>query len=68
MTTRNVSDFSAALGTLVGGWYATLCSQELSRSSEKRTHYLDYTSTQIDTSESRALGQHLIRAGLRFHS
>jgi len=30
-------------------------------------HYLDYTSTQIDTSESRDLGQHLIGAGVRFH-
>jgi len=29
--------------------------------------YLNYTSTQIDTSESRDLGQHLIGAGLRFH-
>lgn len=30
-------------------------------------HYLDYTSTQINTSESRDLGQHLIGAGVRFH-
>jgi opacity protein-like surface antigen len=30
-------------------------------------HYLDYTSTQIETSESRDLGQHLIGAGFRFH-
>lgn len=30
-------------------------------------HYLNYTSTQIDTSQSRDLGQHLIGAGLRFH-
>jgi opacity protein-like surface antigen len=30
-------------------------------------HYLDYTSTQLDTRESRDLGQHLIGAGLRFH-
>lgn len=30
-------------------------------------HYLDYTSTQFETSESRDLGQHLIGAGLRFH-
>jgi opacity protein-like surface antigen len=30
-------------------------------------HYLDYTSSQIDTNESRDLGQHLIGAGLRFH-
>lgn len=29
-------------------------------------HYLDYTSTQIDTNESRDLGQHLIGAGVRF--
>lgn len=29
--------------------------------------YLDYTSTQIETNESRDLGQHLIGAGLRFH-
>jgi opacity protein-like surface antigen len=30
-------------------------------------HYLDYTSSQIDTSESRDLGQHLVGAGMRFH-
>ena len=30
-------------------------------------HYLNYTSTQIDTSQSRDLGQHLVGAGLRFH-
>jgi opacity protein-like surface antigen len=30
-------------------------------------HYLDYTSTQIDTNQSRALGQHLVGAGVRFH-
>jgi len=30
-------------------------------------HYLDYTSTQFETNESRDLGQHLIGAGLRFH-
>jgi opacity protein-like surface antigen len=30
-------------------------------------HYLDYTSTQINTNESRDLGQHLVGAGLRFH-
>ena len=29
-------------------------------------HYLDYTSTQIDTNQSRDLGQHLIGAGVRF--
>jgi opacity protein-like surface antigen len=29
-------------------------------------HYLDYTSTQINTRESRDLGQHLIGAGVRF--
>ena len=29
--------------------------------------FLDYTSTQIETNESRNLGQHLIGAGLRFH-
>ena len=29
-------------------------------------HYLDYTSTQIDTSQSRDLGQHLVGAGVRF--
>ena len=28
--------------------------------------YLDYTSTQIETRESRDLGQHLIGAGVRF--
>jgi opacity protein-like surface antigen len=30
-------------------------------------HFLNYTSTQIDTSEDRVLRQHLIGAGLRFH-
>src|SRR6266513_4876216 len=30
-------------------------------------HYLDYTSTQINTNESRDLGQHLVGAGVRFH-
>jgi opacity protein-like surface antigen len=30
-------------------------------------HYLDYTSTQIETNQSRDLGQHLVGAGLRFH-
>ena len=30
-------------------------------------HYLDYTSSQIDTGDSRDLGQHLIGAGMRFH-
>ena len=30
-------------------------------------HYLDYTSTQINTNENRDLGQHLIGAGVRFH-
>jgi opacity protein-like surface antigen len=30
-------------------------------------HYLDYTSTQINTNQSRDLGQHLIGAGVRFH-
>jgi len=30
-------------------------------------HYLDYTSTQFETSESRDLGQHLVGAGMRFH-
>jgi opacity protein-like surface antigen len=30
-------------------------------------HYLNYTSTQIDTSQSRDLGQHLVGAGVRFH-
>ena len=29
-------------------------------------HYLDYTSTQIDTNHSRDLGQHLVGAGVRF--
>ena len=29
--------------------------------------FLDYTSTQINTNESRDLGQHLVGAGLRFH-
>src|SRR5213076_452908 len=30
-------------------------------------HYLNYTSTQIDTNQGRDLGQQLIGAGLRFH-
>src|SRR5207249_2045158 len=30
-------------------------------------HYLNYTSTQIETNEDRDLGQHLLGAGLRFH-
>jgi opacity protein-like surface antigen len=30
-------------------------------------HYLDYTSTQINTNQSRDLGQHLVGAGVRFH-
>ncbi len=30
-------------------------------------HYLDYTSTQINTNESRDLGQHLLGAGVRLH-
>ena len=30
-------------------------------------HYLDYTSSQIDTRQSRDLGQHLIGAGVRIH-
>jgi len=30
-------------------------------------HFLDYTSSQIDTGEDRDLRQHLIGAGLRFH-
>jgi len=29
--------------------------------------YLDYTSTQINTSHTRDLGQHLVGAGVRFH-
>jgi opacity protein-like surface antigen len=29
-------------------------------------HYLDYTSTQIDTNQDRDLGQHLVGAGVRF--
>ena len=29
-------------------------------------HYLDYTSTQIETNQSRDLGQHLVGAGVRF--
>jgi len=29
-------------------------------------HYLDYASTQIDTNQSRDLGQHLVGAGVRF--
>jgi opacity protein-like surface antigen len=29
-------------------------------------HYLDYTSTQINTNKSRDLGQHLVGAGVRF--
>ena len=30
-------------------------------------HYLNYTSTQIDTHEDRNLGQHLLGAGVRIH-
>jgi opacity protein-like surface antigen len=30
-------------------------------------HYLNYTSTQINTNESRDLGQHLVGAGVRVH-
>ena len=30
-------------------------------------HYLDYTSSQIDTRQTRDLGQHLVGAGVRFH-
>jgi opacity protein-like surface antigen len=30
-------------------------------------HYLDYTSTQIDTRDTRDLGQHLVGAGVRLH-
>ena len=30
-------------------------------------HYLNYTSSQIDTGQSRDLGQHLVGAGARFH-
>ena len=30
-------------------------------------HYLNYTSTQIETNDSRDLGQHLVGAGVRFH-
>ena len=30
-------------------------------------HFLDYTSTQINTNQTRDLGQHLVGAGLRFH-
>jgi opacity protein-like surface antigen len=30
-------------------------------------HYLDYTSSQIDTRQTRDLGQHLIGAGVRIH-
>jgi opacity protein-like surface antigen len=30
-------------------------------------HYLNYTSTQINTNQSRDLGQHLVGAGVRFH-
>ena len=30
-------------------------------------HYLDYTSSQIDTNQNRNLGQQLIGAGMRFH-
>ena len=29
-------------------------------------HYLDYTSTQIETNQSRDLGQHLVGAGVRY--
>ncbi len=30
-------------------------------------HYLDYTSSQIDTNQNRNLGQSLVGAGMRFH-
>ena len=30
-------------------------------------HYLDYTSSQIDTRQNRNLGQSLVGAGMRFH-
>ena len=30
-------------------------------------HFLDYTSTQFNTNETRDLGQHLVGAGVRFH-
>jgi opacity protein-like surface antigen len=30
-------------------------------------HYLDYTSTQLNTNQSRDLGQHLVGAGVRVH-
>jgi opacity protein-like surface antigen len=30
-------------------------------------HYLDYTSSQIETNNSRDLGQHLVGGGVRFH-
>src|SRR5438046_383661 len=30
-------------------------------------HYLDYTSTQINTNDSRDMGQHLVGAGVRVH-
>jgi predicted porin len=30
-------------------------------------HYLDYTSTEIETNQSRDLAQHSIGGGLRFH-
>ena len=30
-------------------------------------HYLNYTSSQIETNKSRDLGQHLVGAGVRFH-
>jgi hypothetical protein len=30
-------------------------------------HFLEYTSTQINTNQNRDLGQHLVGAGLRFH-
>ena len=30
-------------------------------------HYLDYTSSQVDTRQTRDLGQHLVGAGVRFH-
>ena len=29
-------------------------------------HYLDYTSTQLNTNQSRDLGQHLVGAGVRY--
>ena len=42
----------------------TFCSPQWSAFIEY--HYLDYTSTQIETNQSRDLGQHLVGAGVRF--